>query len=585
MKRTLIVLGIFLILFFLAHKSLQRKENRETHEEEAKKMYTFGADAITEIELKNQKGKFDFKKSPDSTWKILEPINTEANNTVLKNLSEDIVMLQIKKTIKDIQVNGDTFGLGVEATTISFHTNDNKQFNFVLGSKSPDKTASYLKKDSDPALYLVETNLDDIKTKDLSELREKSVFHNLKADDIRGFTLQNEHGHYKASFDEDKKKWILTEPIVHSLGDGVAALLSAIVELHAQSFITEKADPDDLKKYGLQKPAITMSFDLKTKETITFSIAFNKNTKGEKSFYFHSSQNDVLVSLDESDFNTLNKTLADLVDKKLVNFESRDLKKLIFTKDRQIIFSHEALKWYGTTPVKFITDQTIFNNFLNTLKTIEIMRIESIHADLKKESTYGFTKPIMSVDIEDSENNTFGFMIGRENAQAKEFYVKKYNDPFIYTIKKEDKDKLFAVSVENVREEKLVTIPRWNITEMSIPEKKIRYVQNTNDTWQKYSNDKLIEKDSKAAVEFLEAIDNLKVTKFSFNTDLKPYEFDKGFTLHIKGKNNEDVQVHFGKVEMDKAFVYRADEGIVLEVSKASYEAITNFFEQKEKDK
>jgi len=39
MKRTLIILALFLALFFFAHKSLERKEQKEVKEEEAKKMH------------------------------------------------------------------------------------------------------------------------------------------------------------------------------------------------------------------------------------------------------------------------------------------------------------------------------------------------------------------------------------------------------------------------------------------------------------------------------------------------------------------------------------------------------------------
>ena len=146
---------------------------------------------------------------------------------------------------------------------MTFKSNSGKPSGkLLIGKKTATGGGLYARKDGDKRVVLIGEFNDSTFNKTTFDLRDKAVmtFDRSKVD---GFDVALDNG--KSTFDVEKKNadWMLTKPITaradSSASDG---LVSSAESLQMKSVASTSPSPDDLKKFGLDKPASVVNLHL-----------------------------------------------------------------------------------------------------------------------------------------------------------------------------------------------------------------------------------------------------------------------------------------------------------------------------------
>jgi hypothetical protein len=138
-----------------------------------------------------------------------------------------------------------------------------------FGAKSPDGTSVYARAAGSPKVYLVPQWVEGTFDKKPFDLRDRDLLH-VKRDDVRSLEVSGPEGGY-ALARTDAGEWAFTKPVATRAGRwSVDGLLGTVENLRMDSVAAEGAT--DLERFGLDRPARTVSLVLKDGSTRTLEI-------------------------------------------------------------------------------------------------------------------------------------------------------------------------------------------------------------------------------------------------------------------------------------------------------------------------
>jgi hypothetical protein len=164
--------------------------------------------------------------------------------------------------------------------------------------------------------YRLLTNSD----KPIDDLRDKSLLGSTQYE-INGLTLNGSNGRIVlAKKDTD---WTIKSPIETAADDSeISSLLSEIGSAKAAAFVSETAD--DLSKYGLDKPAASVTAQLQTggERSILFG------SKVENQYYAKASDRPQIVKVDSAFFDKMNAKLSTLRSKEIARIKKDEITRV-----------------------------------------------------------------------------------------------------------------------------------------------------------------------------------------------------------------------------------------------------------------
>lgn len=323
-RSSLIYLVIFvLVAGYYTYFEVVRKKQKDAAERQAKKLFQFQVDQVQELEiLAREKKKLILKK--EEQWKIVEPVKAGVDDGALQDLLKSLARVEFDKDIN--ATPGDLKPYGLEESQLKLRWRAGEQWmELLVGEKNPVGGGHYAKASDRPNVVLVSTGIWSALNKNLNELRMKELFSFLTKD-VRGLEIARQEGSsVYLQYQEDGAVWkSLEHPELAVKKSKVENILEQLSWLRARSFLEN--DTVNLKKHGLDPPAITVK--VRMKDGKTTEAAFSKPNKEQKTVAAVSSQLPGVAQVEASVTDDLPKDLNALEDRSLLNVKREEIQQI-----------------------------------------------------------------------------------------------------------------------------------------------------------------------------------------------------------------------------------------------------------------
>jgi Domain of unknown function (DUF4340) len=205
---------------------------------------------------------------PAGEWQIAAPVQARADFSAIDGLVSRLAGLQMKSIVDTPDADLKKYGLDKPAATVKFGSGSS-QATLVLGGKAAEGTI-YVRDQSRPSIFTVESNVLDELKKDPSEYRQKDLFDARSFNATRieivraGQTHTFEKTKTKNKEGQEEEKWRQVSPQTRELDQAsFDKLVSALTGLRATEFVDASAAA---KALAAPELAVTIKFDEGKKE-------------------------------------------------------------------------------------------------------------------------------------------------------------------------------------------------------------------------------------------------------------------------------------------------------------------------------
>jgi hypothetical protein len=219
---------------------------------------------VEELLVKSESGDLTTLKKEGDAWKIVAPIAAAAAESDASGIANALADLSIARVVEENPGDVKEYGLDAPRVQVDFKAEGGKKTGrLIIGSRTATGGNLYVRHDDDKRVLLVPQFHEATFNKSTFDLRDKAIvkFDRAKVDGL-DVTVAGAAG--KAL--ELKKadgEWKLTTPVA-ARGDSSAAegLVSALESAQMKAVVSAAPTPEELKKYGLDKPQVTVNAHL-----------------------------------------------------------------------------------------------------------------------------------------------------------------------------------------------------------------------------------------------------------------------------------------------------------------------------------
>ncbi len=308
-----------------------------------KRLARFESDDVQRVTLSYNGKKVVVVRNPEEEehkWQIVKPINAAADDwSVDNNIVNKLRDLEAKEFVltNASKINEKKYGFDKPQLVATIEVKGREPIVIQFGKKVPKKEEKESEATPTPtptwststeeAIYARALGRNDVVTveasvledlrKEPKDLRDKTVC-KFEREDVQEIVIEP-RGEAKITLKRTKKKgdkeaeWaVVTPKSVEPDTSKVDSLLWDFTSLKAYEFVVEKASTASLKKYGLDKPKVKITFRLKKEEPVT--VLFGKQTEKEDFKYYYAKVvgKPFVVLVNEYIYNDIPKKLADI---------------------------------------------------------------------------------------------------------------------------------------------------------------------------------------------------------------------------------------------------------------------------------
>jgi hypothetical protein len=249
-RSLLVLLVIAIALGWYAYRDSQRPAGDDDPKKE--KVFSVESDKIEEIAIKSETGERTvLRKSGDKGWQIVSPAAAQPDPAEVSGLTTNLSTLEMQRVVDENPPDLKEYGLAQPRIEVSFKIGGQQQI-LLIGQKTPPGTDLYAKRGSDNKVFLIPSHLETTFNKGTFDLRDKTV---LKVDREKLDVLELTVGNRTMRFVKPSGEWQLSAPVQGRADfSAIESLVSRLTGLQMKAV----ADPADVKKAGLEKPAATV---------------------------------------------------------------------------------------------------------------------------------------------------------------------------------------------------------------------------------------------------------------------------------------------------------------------------------------
>ena len=247
--RLLILLVIAIPLGWYAYRD-SKKPADDTPKRD--KVFTVEADKIDEIDLKSESGDRTTLKRKGTDWEIVQPVSAPSDQAAVSSITSSLASLEIQRVVDENPSDLKEFGLASPRIEVAYKSAGQER-HLQIGDKTPTGSDVYAKLSDNKRVFLIPAYLDSTFNHGTFDLRDKTV---LKVDREKLDKLEVVTDKRTERFEKKEGDWEIAEPAAGKAEfSAVDNLVSRIGSLQMKSIVN---DASDLKKYGLEKPAVTV---------------------------------------------------------------------------------------------------------------------------------------------------------------------------------------------------------------------------------------------------------------------------------------------------------------------------------------
>jgi hypothetical protein len=433
-RRTLILLIVFLaalaaVLFFES-----REKKQKSVKEKQEMLLDIASDSLKKISIKREDMTLTLEKNDKGEWTITEPLAARADSYEASSLADNFGRLRPDKVVE--KEAGDPTAYEIPKKEVLVWAKDReKPYRLLIGMDNPIDNSIYAKLEDDPRIVLLPSYLKTSLEKKLIDLRDKSVFQ-FESADVKTIRVRSGETEWEARRAEDG--WSFESPFrAQAKKSSLDSILSSLAGLRAKDFLAEDKTADDLKKYGLDKPAIQVSLAMPAADK---TVVFSFQKKGDAT-YATSSASNKIVSCDGYVLSDLEKKPADLREKQVASFYSWEAEKLAVKREGLALTAvREKTKdggerWTREGEPKKELDKAKVDEFLRKLEYLEAAEFIDNPGAL---GPYGLDKPAVEIEIttrgSDDKTSLTKLLVGRTDEEKKQVILKNAKFDYLFRV-------------------------------------------------------------------------------------------------------------------------------------------------------
>jgi hypothetical protein len=418
--------------------------------------------------------------------------------------------------------------------------------------------------------YVYFTEFRGAEERQKQEAAKKRLFEG-EAKDVTEITL-NYEGRTVSAVRKDEKTWEITAPAgLESDSEAWEQLASSFVQIEKDEVVS--AEKTDLVPYGLDNPAISVTAKLKGN---TAGVLFG-NENPRKTFHYAKRQDNDEVFLSSTSWGSaFKKSLTDLRNKKVLDFETADIDliRVSAAGKPEIELQKSGMDWMVKKPVETLADIGEVSGFLSS---IQFSRTSTFADDADTKAT-GIDAPVARVVLHDAKAGTDRVLLFGKSPEKDKFYAKDQSRTPVFILGTEIYEKTQQALLA-WRDKAIVRLSEPGISggnevdelEITRGAEKL-LLKKTGVEWKAPDGQKASES---KVFSMLNSIESARATQILDNPGgLAAFGLDKPrLTATLKSKGKELATVSFGRDSTNPAGVYVRAAGPVATIAKDVYDA------------
>jgi hypothetical protein len=320
-KSTLIVLVVAVALgAAVYYYDWKRGTPKEDAAEESKPAFHFTVPNVNGLDITHAGQKFVLEKQNDA-WQITQPIVTGADGPTIDGIVTEIAGANVSRTITP-SADLSPYGLKQPALTASVRLKDGTQHTLQFGDKDFSGSAVYAIVDDAKQVSLIPAGIMETANKPLDDLRDRAVLH-FNTDNVQAVDVKKPSGEVVLA--KQGSNWVLQKPRETPASlSAVTAMLEGISLGKFTTVASETPTPQDLARYGLANPAVTVTLTLKDGKQATLQVG----KKEGQEYDARDPSRPMVFHVGDTIYKKLDEGLADLRDKKIYAFDADALSSI-----------------------------------------------------------------------------------------------------------------------------------------------------------------------------------------------------------------------------------------------------------------
>jgi len=336
-----VLVGLGAYIYFVSSKKTPGSSTPDREKVFAK----VEADKIEELKIKSASGDVtELKKSGDK-WQITAPQALPAAEPELIGITSALGQMEVVRVVDENPTDLKEFGLVTPRVEVDFKSSDGKPSGRVaFGDKTATGGNMYAKRNDEKRVFLVADYQDGSLNKSTFDLRDKTLL-KIEREKVDAVTLES--GGKTVALAKEGSDWKITKPLTaradYSAADGV---VGRIESAQMKSIVSNEATAADLKKYGLDKPEVTVTVGQGSARAV---LAFGGKS-GEDAVYARDLSKPAIVTVEKSVADDLKKPADDFRRKEAFESRAFNMTRVEITRGADTVV-FERVKGTGENPV------------------------------------------------------------------------------------------------------------------------------------------------------------------------------------------------------------------------------------------
>jgi hypothetical protein len=382
-----------------------------------KTLLNFNTGSIQHIQILREKNPLELKKEGD-IWEVSGDFRAQGDKDAIMNFLQAIQFSRITEFVDEAPDSLEPYGLNPPKLKLVLDIDDESQ-TLSLGNLNEGK--GYFGRINDSKnIILVGTKLFEVLSQKTVEFLDKTLLE-FEEKEILQLSLQSKNETIRVVRDKNNS-WNIQSPTKTTADlSTVNSLLFDLKEAKIKEFI--KISMETPESFGLDNPKNSFSLKMQNSKTWTLQLG-NQSADGQQVFAQRTGEPTVF-SISKEVVDKLFRSLHDLRNKKILRFESGEVKKvLIQTPERLFELRKNGPQWSLERPEKLKIEH-IGNDLIWTLKGLEFSSMISPSLPINLSE---LNKPSFTIRLfKDDEEEVATLKVGKFFALEQEYLVETGN--------------------------------------------------------------------------------------------------------------------------------------------------------------
>ncbi|MGO9312420.1 MAG: DUF4340 domain-containing protein [Syntrophobacteraceae bacterium] len=319
-RNTAIYFLVLLLIggIYLVKEKKQEKAARE--EKESKRVFTFDAQGVKEIELRFPDAKAIHLEKGEK-WRISQPISSDVDMSAFSDFFTALGNIELERKIAKSSDNPGAFGLDKPSLVVRVLAGSD-WLELQVGGKNPSESSRYARAGEGGDVFMLSSGTYDNLNKGLRDLRKKELF-SWQPDDVSAVDVKWRSGEELSLDRQDgAPEWkSANQPDVRIKARKVRNLLDELHWLRAVDF-EGKAEKDAMPS------GVLVDVKLKLKDGQTSELKVADPDQVKKQVVAASSEIEGPVRIAPHVLSAIPKSAASLADRSLISSDAADIREI-----------------------------------------------------------------------------------------------------------------------------------------------------------------------------------------------------------------------------------------------------------------